>query len=258
MENDDIYKKPPTVGVLISTFAAVPYVHLLLESLRRERCNPPVIVCDDGSKQAEPLAAICEDYPAKFVTRVRSPHHFVGDLASLAEGLRWADYNEIGLLVKFSRRFMPITPWTDDLQKLAISTQMPTFSHECTRYGFGFRTECMALHVPSWQIALPRLQEQVDKAEPCFVEAFVHDLARFVMQDACTVARRYNATRPPDKNAYAVWPLMNDSRHTRDVGYLWHDCDTPLDYARVAKCWGLPYGAADFVDPNMGEGVGEP
>ena len=62
---------------------------------------------------------------------------------------------------------------------------------------------------------------------------------------------------PHERSGYAPWDFMGTCRHEQIAARLWHNCNEPQDYAALAAQWGLPYTAADFADPNMGEGIGE-
>lgn len=261
---DRIYPHPkPSVGVVVGTFAAVPYVHLHLESRRRFYPSVPLLVHDDGSPFREALAELCGRYGADFVCRGSRGRATVGDLSSYVSGFEWARRLDLDILVKFSRRFVPLYDWVPGLQALANESQLPTFSQACLHFNFGFRTECVAFHCDTWLCsgASQALRGHVDRDEPVFVEGFVHQLAREIVRDyACGAARAYlqDHPRPPDRDAYAPWDLMPDRRVARVPGLLWHDRDEPVDYCRAAAAFGLTYAVEDFNDPNQGCGLGEP
>lgn len=257
------YSSPPRVGLVIGTFAAVPYVHLHLESRRRNYPNLPVLVNDDGSSTAGRLAELCATYGVDFVSNRTRLRQTVGDLSAYVHGFDWAAGRRLDVLVKMSRRFIPLHDWVPRLCDLAERTQMPTFSQVCEHFQFGFRTECVAFHCASWRHggAYDRLRELVDRDEPTFVEGFVHERAREVARSGASVAAQDYVRRNPrrsDRDGYAVWDLMPDRRTTRRANLLWHDCDAAVDYARVAAAFGLPYAESDFADPNAGQGVGQP
>jgi len=46
------------IGLVIGTFAALPYVHLQLESAKRLAPGVPVLVVDDGSKQGKEVPQV--------------------------------------------------------------------------------------------------------------------------------------------------------------------------------------------------------
>jgi hypothetical protein len=255
------YESPPRIGMVIGTFAAVPYVHLHLESRRRNYHALPVLVHDDGSPAAGRLAELCAAYGADFSANPRRLRQTVGDVSAYVRGFEWAADRRLDVLAKMSRRFVPLHDWVPGLAGLAVRTQMPTFSQVCEHFNFGFRTECVAFHCHSWRRggAYERLRELVDRDEPTFVEGFVHDRAREVARDAASeAALEYvrQHPRPGDRDGYAAWDLMPDRRTTRRPNLLWHDGDSAFDYARVAAAYGSPYDEADFVDPNAGKGLG--
>jgi hypothetical protein len=253
----------PSVGLVIGTFAAVPYVHLHLESWRRFYPSIPILVHDDCSPNQAHLQALCEEYGADFVSSPRRGRWTVGDMASYVEGFSWAGSRGIELLVKMSRRFIPLYNWIPGLQSLAFESQYPTFSNECKHFSFGFRTECIGFHVESWLRAgaLEEIRRPVLNDEPVFVEGYLHNLAREVLRrQGCAAKQEYVKANPRPEHAdgYGVWEIMADKRVTRQPHILWHDCDQPVDYARVSAVYGLPYRLEDFNDPNQGFGLGHP
>ncbi len=249
------------VGIVIGTFAAVPYIHLALECRKRFYPDVPVLVNDDGSPEEPKLRQLCRHYGADFITNEIRKRPTVGDVSAFVNGLMWAHERRLDLLVKLSRRFIPLHNWVHPLQQLAWQTQYATYSNECRHFQYGFRTECMAMHVASWRKApvFEHMRELVQRDEPLFVEGYIHNLAREIHQGNCGVNREYERRypRPPDENAYGVWDLTGEDRTVRRASVLWHDCDDPLDYARAANLLGLAYSAVDFEDPNQGHGDAE-
>lgn len=249
----------PAVGLVIGTFAAVPYVHLQLESRRRNYPKLPVLVHDDGSALHGELSDLCLKYRADFVAAKERHPHFVGDLAAFVAGFDWARQNGVEVLVKFSRRFVPLYDWVPELQGQAYMTQYATYSSRCIYYGFGFRTECVAMHVQSWfaNHAVDGIREQVLAGQGCFVEKFIHDLARAVHQNNCEQNRECEkfAGKPESTAAYGDWLLSGISRHLPRPNVLWHNYAAPEVYAAQAQAYGLKYAAQDFFDPNQGYGT---
>lgn len=252
----------PTVGLVIGTFAAVPYVHLALESRKRNYPGAPVLVHDDDSPRRDELRRLCAAYGAEFVRSGGRGRWTVGDMSAYVAGLDWAGEARLELLVKMSRRFIPLHDWVPGLQALACETQYATYSNRCRHFGFGFRTECVGFHVRSWRGsgALESLRKVAARNESTFVEGYVHDRAREVHATGCGANREYERShpRPGDADAYGVWGIMAEERTTRLPDVLWHDADQPVDYCRVARLYGLDYRLADFLDPNQGYGLGDP
>ena len=255
-----LFARPPTIGVVIGTFAAVPYVHLQLEA--RRRCYPqiPLLVHDDGSHKADELEALCEAYGATYERNEPRLPPCRGDLAAFVGGFRWAQERGIDLLVKLSRRFVPIAPWVEDLCDLAMRSHYATFCSWTTTYNFGFRSECVGMAVGEWlrlHLVAEITAAIAQPVEP-FVEGLLHQLARRAAAGNCRRAQAYDAEvglQPDNRAGYAVWPFMGTDRATSYPGFLWHNSALPEKYARVAQSWGLPYTADDFADPNQGGGV---
>ena len=148
---DRILANPnPSVGLVIGTYAALPHVHFQLETLRRHHPHVAVLVHDDGSHQRAELEGLCTQYGASFTSTSGHTGRYKGDLSTFLAGFEWARQNGYQYLVKFSLRFIPIKPWLQELQELAYYTQYATYSYLCASTGFGFRTECLAAHLPSW------------------------------------------------------------------------------------------------------------
>jgi hypothetical protein len=259
---DRLYERPPTVGLVVGTFAAVPYVHLQLEARRRFFPHVPLLVHDDGSHVRDALQGLCDRYGADFESNSRRLPHHLGDLSAFVGGLKWAECRQIDLLLKVSRRWVFLVDWTEDLRRLAMESQHATFSNYTRSYAFGFRTECVALAVRLWAVPafLRDAIEKINTGRHVFVENYIHLYAIRLHEQACTQALRWAKEHPvPDeRRGYAAWPLMGTDRIERNPSgkYLWHDSHSPRRYADQAAAWGLPYGEADFADPNQGAGLG--
>lgn len=251
-----IYTAEPKIGLVIGTFAAIPYIHLQLEARKRYYPHVPVLVHDDCSPLGPHLKMLCKEYDADFIALPFRTRHCVGDMSCYVRGADWAKERGLDTLVKFSRRFIPLFDWTEELKRLALETQMPTYSQRCRHFNFGFRTECIAFHLPSWAEALEGVRAQVEANSTTFVEGFIHNFARGLQR--CEHAAKWEAENPRsgDWNAYAVWNIMADKRVTRQAKVIWHDSDEAVDYARVAHIFGLPYPEDAFNDPNQGFGIG--
>ena len=253
----------PRIGVVVGTFAAIPYIHLHLENWRRHYPQTPLLINDDGSPYIDELEALCVRYGASLIRNECRLRQTVGDMSAYVNGFDWAQSQGIEILVKLSRRFLPCYDWVAELQALAFRSQMPTFSQTCNHFNFGFRTECIGFHCESWRAsgALDAIRGHVTRNEPVFVEGFIHQLARKTATDySSSAAKDYmrQNPRPPDRDGYAVWSIMPDRRTTRIPQLLWHDCDGPFDYCRAAAIYGLSYTAKEFEDANQGCGQGEP
>lgn len=256
---DRLFDKEPRVAVVIGNFAAIPYIHLQLEARRRFYPGTPLLVQDDCSPFGKELNSLCREYGADFASNTTRFPPSKGDMTAMVHGMGWAREQGIGLLVKFSRRFVPRVPWTDDFVALAMRAQYATYCAWTTSFNFGFRSECVGFAVDEWfRLGLcDALIERILNAPRTFVEGFVHGLARRAAEQNTRAALAFDEAigqRPPDRNCYAPWPFMGTDRRAQMPGYLWHDWSKPKDYARLAQEWGLHYKEVDFADPNMGCG----
>ena len=252
------FSEPPKVAVVVGTFAAVPYVHLHLEARRRFYPEVPLLVHDDGSPKAAELAALCRDYGADFERNTPRLPPCKGDLCAFAGGLAWAGENGAGLLVKMSRRFVPLGRWVDGLVALAEESDYATYNAWTTSFNFGFRTECLALAVEEWSGMAGEIVGAIHAPGSPFVEAFMHGLARRAAARNTVASRAYDrrvGARTVERNGYAIWPFLGTDRCAPSAEYLWHDWAGPKDYAALAERWGLAWRERDFADPNMGFGA---
>lgn len=252
--------QPLRIGMVIGTFAAVPYIHLQMEARKRFYPDIPVLVHDDCSERSGELANLCKAYGVAYESNAaRQPHH-LGDLTAFLGGLNWAEGQQLDLLVKVSRRWLFRVNWVPDLERLAIESQYSTFSNWTSSYAFGFRTECMAMSVSHW--SLPHIRRDISDAvirrKPVFVENFMHQFAIVQESANCKMADEWRRSHPtpPERAGYAAWELMGTDRCRKEPSRLWHDSDAAADYMLLAKSWGLNYSAVDFADPNQREGTG--
>jgi len=252
---------PLRIGVAVGTFAALPYIHLQLEARKRLYPNVPLLVHDDHSPKRAELNALCTQYGADFTCNdSRHPPH-KGDLTVFVSGLQWARERRLDLLVKLSRRFLPIIPWADSLAQLAIKSQYATFNSWTKTFNFGFRSECVGMAVRDWVQEQSAISARITEPGTPFVEAFIHGIARRLAQRNGEEAKTYDRTvgeRPPAFSGYAVWDFMGTDRATRYPGFLWHNSSQADDYHALSREWGLPYNARDFNDPNQGFGNAPP
>ena len=238
--------RAPRLALVIGTYGSVPYVHLGLESHRRHYSGVPVLVHDDCSPRRAELAELCRQYGASFQVNSSKRCHTVGDLSVFLGGLAWARRLGVDLLVKFSRRFVPLFDWTPALVRLAHESQEATFSNVCLNLNWGFRSEVVGMHVRSWAPCAERIRWDVLTQDETFVEGFVHDLARAI--EPCRACARYRRANPRESwcDGYCPWPLLGENRVVRVPGVLWHHACAPTEYHEVARTWGLPYGERDF------------
>ena len=246
---DRLYRRdrPPRLALVIGTYGSVPYVHLGLETRRRHYPGVPVLVHDDCSPQRDELAEVCREYGASFQVNSAKRFHTVGDLSVFLGGLSWARRLGADLLVKFSRRFVPLFDWTPALLELALESQEATFSNVCRNLMWGFRSEVVGMHVRSWAATCAeRIRWDLLTLDETFVEGTIHGLARAI--EPCRAAERYRAAHPREAwcDGYCPWPLLGENRIVRVPDVLWHHACAPAEYYAVARAWGLPYAERDF------------
>ena len=260
LPDESLYPNPPSVGLVIGTFAAVPYIHLQLEARRRFYPQIPLLVHDDASRRREELHDLCNTYGADFASTSSRQLIGNGDIAAMAGGLWWARAGSLDVLLKVSRRWIFRADWRQNLIDLAFQSQYATFSSFTTTYNFGFRTECVGFSVNAWTIPaiFGELLEPIRHQRTVFVEGFIHGLARRLEATQSASAEKWRTAHPmpPEKNGYALWPFMGTDRCQRSATFLWHNCNQPKDYYRTSREWGLPYTQSDFLDANQGEGDG--
>lgn len=261
----------PRVGVVIGSFAALPYIHLQLESRKRFWPDVPLLVHDDCSPIQDELAALCASYGAAFVSTPQRLEHYRGDIQAFVAGLDWAQKENIELLVKVSRRYLIFKSWVSALQDLAFTTQYATYGNACADQSFPIRSECMAMHAPQWHKSgvVDAMRQQV---ENCDLRIFRKPLEYWYFQLAQQVSQSMPLTRAAlrDLNyprgahwngsywgGYGIWPLLGDGCKCPPPGVLWRYTHQATDYLAKAHEWRLSdYDEADFADPNLGRGVG--
>lgn len=252
-----LFEAPPCMAVVVGTFAAVPYIHLQLESRRRFCPDVPYLVHDDCSPLRDRIAGLCGEYGVDFEHNSRRLPPLKGDLSAFYGGLHWAASIGANLLVKLSRRFVPAVAWTEELIALVRESDYATYCSWTTSFDFGFRTECLAMAVEEWIGHLPEIAAAIKVESRIFVEGFMHNLAKRSSRRNSLSALQFDeriGARPSDRCGYAPWAFMGTDRRARYDQFLWHDSANASDYANLAREWGLPYTVGDFANPNMGFG----
>jgi hypothetical protein len=232
------------IAVVIGTHGTPPYVHLQLESLARNEPGAVAAVHDDCSGDGDALRALCDRYGATFASTSRRLGHFAGDFRVMAAGLRFAEAAGADLLVKLSRRFVPLLPWSGALLQLAEASQYATYSGHDTPSGYGFVSGCFAVDVRRWTAAgAVALLEGYDGGP--HPETEMHNIAKHVHAatgpNPTTEAYEREHPKHPDRTGYGAWPLIDDAQRRKTDDKLWKDVATVADYQAVASAWGLPY-----------------
>jgi hypothetical protein len=248
----DIFPNRPRIGLAISTYAAPAYVELALAVRQRLYPDLPTLVHDDASKHKAELESLCARHGVEFETTSSRLGHPMGDLCGIVGGLRWAQERGIDLLVKMSRRFIPLTNWTPGLAELAKVSQYPTYSNVCRHFGMPIRSECIAMAVQEWRsddIEGQITRTMLRQSGRFMPESFVADLAWKLDARKCGTARAWTEGR--FDYGYAVWDFISSSRVEKCRSHLWYSANGPQDYAGLAHNLGLPLGIEVFsADPN--------
>jgi len=251
--NNSIYPSHhPSLGLVIGTYGSVPYIHLHLESWIRNCRDVPVLIHDDCSPHRDQLEDLCRDYGVDFYSNPSRCGHIVGDMMIYPHALHWAEERGLDILVKFSRRFVPVIPWQNELGLLAYKTQQATFSGRCEHESWTFRTDCVAMHVRSWldYDGLEPIHRHIEAGKWVYVETVVQEGARRVHEHACDTARRYLEQNPPEegRDGYAYWSLPGCNRRVPRHNVLWHECSSPVEYHRAIAQYGVGrYSTEDFT-----------
>ena len=246
--------KKSRFALVIGTYAAVPYIHLHLESRKRHYPDVPVLIHDDSSHKGERIKELCQQYGAAFISTPARQSASVGDISAISAGIKWAKSIGSKILVKMSRRFIPVSDWTRELGELE-KTGHHTFSNITRSFNYGFRTECVAMRIADWEKVTDELDEVIQRKEGVFVEGYIHNKAR-QLNNSNPDAQKWDEenARTPETNAYAVWQFMGDDRCKQHPDFLWHNCHSPADYKKLSDEYGLDYRLEDFTDPNEGGG----
>ena len=264
-----IISENPRIGLCIATHAAPAYVALGLQTLRQHEPNVRLMVHDDSSGKQDELRQLANDYGADFISTDFRKVPTIGDMSAFAEALKWGERERLDIVVKCSRRFILNKPWSARLAELMHGTQFATATGADATFGFGFRSELVAMHVPSWMAsgAAAEMAEAVrqNRRVDSLPEAWYHRKAREVHQFAhpkneavshfgdmnnpdvdLLVRHEHFYPRPDNYDAYAQWPLLGIARSQRLPGLLWHDSAVPSDYFALSQEYGLSYTLEDF------------
>ena len=257
---DNIYKdNKPSIAVVIGTYASIPYVHLQLEVWKSFCNNVPLLVHDDFSHHRYILKDLCKNYGVDLITTSKRMGHVPGDVAAFLSGFEWAQEKKCDLLVKMSRRFVPLRPWQNELEELAFETQFPTFSSICLFKEWGFRSECFAVNIPLWgerngctPLKNLHLFENLKVIGTGYfaAEAIYCKAATDVYQKGlCEQAEKHDEGRGYFEGApFAYWDLIGSNRLRKYDSHLWYESHTAEDYADYAVSLGLDYKKKDFED----------
>lgn len=196
----------PSIGLIISTFGTPDYIKLAMEVMNRNKVKIPILIHDDASGN-EGLPQVCKDYRIEFMSTPRTFGHYAGDVKALSNGLLWASSRNLDILVKMSRRFIPLFDWTKSLRETINKTPHSTYGNRCEHFRFPLRTECVAYTVLDWIKHLEDLQKVITKNQ----DSIEHDIFNIA------------------KN-FAVWEAIGNNRMKKMPNILWHDCCPEYEY----------------------------
>jgi len=217
----------PSIGLTISTFGTPDHIQLTMEVMKKNGVKVPVLVHDDSSVDYENLLNICRIYQCDFISTPFRYGHFAGDVMAVYNGLLWAKEYNFDILVKMSRRFIPLFDWTKSLIETIQNTPNHTYGNRCNHFRFPLRTECVAYKVSHWLNHLEDLQKVILKNTDS-IEYDIFNIAK----------------------TYTVWKEVGCDRMDRMINIMWHDCYTDNEYAQMLNKYRIKYGQIPLV-PNM-------
>jgi hypothetical protein len=204
------------IGQVISTFGSVPYIHMQLESRKRFGNNVQCLVHDDSSSLTNELKSLCDLYGVQFYSTPTRFGHQAGDAHAIYYGLLWAIRNDFDVLVKTSRRFIPVEFWVDNLASLADKNSSPSFTEVDTihllTYNIGMRVEFWLNHLNN-------------------IKAFIEGRTKFPCLEQLLFAIN---------SEYAYWCPKN----------LWRRINPVEEYAEQARIWDLEYNCSVFTNED--------
>ena len=199
----------PSICLTISTFGTPEHIQLAMEVMKNNEIKVPVLVHDDSSGDKN-LLNICRTYQCNFMSTSFRHGHYAGDVMALYNGLLWANKNNYDILVKMSRRFIPLFDWTKSLKELIQNTPNHTYGNRCNHFKFPLRTECVAYQVSHWLNHLEDLQKVIIKNTDS-IEYDIFNIAK----------------------SYSVWMDIGNNRMSRMNNIMWHDCWKDEEYTQM-------------------------
>jgi len=232
----------PSIGLVIGTHGSPAYIHLFLESAKRN-FPVPILVHDDFS-QVE-LKSLIEQYGCDFSINNRRYGHGSGDITTYYNGLNWAKNKGIDILVKMSRRFIPFFDWRPSLIQTALKSQHITYTNYCEYFKFGFRPECVGMYVPEWVKYVENLKNLAET--PINVEKDLMELINGFPR-TCIVNESYASSGDKYCQYYGIWDIIGNNRMMEQKDILWHDNSGPAAYLNKAIIYGInKYNLKDFI-----------
>lgn len=262
------------IGVCITTHASMAYVDLSIHALKHSNPNVKIMVHDDASWQKMDLSALCVSHSIAFTSTGSRRDIAVGDSAGMAAAIRWGQQSGLDVVIKCSRRFIINRPIEDGLRELLHGSGYETATAPDESFGFGFRSELVALAVKPWidSGAIDELESGVrmNRLPDWPAEAWHHKLARKVhawnhpinTETSNPAHPDYDPVvgfdaqykRPDNYDGYAIWPMLGLRRKGVMPGIIWHNnpnCEGSNDedvksYMELSEYYGLGWTANDF------------
>jgi len=225
---------PKKIGLVIGTYGSPAYIQLHLETARRLYPHIPIIIHDDCSNNVD-LPKICEQYGVKLFSTPTRRGHTRGDLSAMICGLKWASENNFDILIKMSRRFIPLINWTNSL---TISPVQPTYHSQ------SFWSLIQINIIPSPALVMWGKKNYVKTFVIGFVIPnleFMDYLKSLVKRRNIRVIEKVIGKSRIIKN-HILWEFFTDRNNA-----MWKDRNTPNDYYRLSRLYGLNWGINDFL-----------
>jgi hypothetical protein len=224
----------PKIGLVLAAYAATPYMHLHLESRRRNGIDIPTIIHDDASPEKDRLAELCSEYKVQFYCNPQEIGWQAGAYFSNIYSIEWGLENNLDLVVWFTRRFIPLFNWLPSL--LALDSECHASAYTNATSDYKMRSECMALSVPKWATLLEHMHKDFDENHDAInhhpLEPRIYDLACRLMPEG-----------------FAIWDaLITNPREKFCSDVLSHQSHPSDRYFHISQEWGLPYTLRDFVE----------
>lgn len=208
----------------------------------------PILLCDDShpdSERGKAHAALAKKYP--HVQHWPNPEnygHHRGDATAFWKAIQWGKIRDLTTVCKMSMRHLVTKKnWLRDAAKEFEASGEATGAANCidNNTRLFIRSECVLLNVKQWfdSGAYKDLQGRNSYA-PVVELHYNHIMCqRFgVMphadeKGACELGKRW------------IWPLLQERRHNRTEGVIWHCANQEHEYRDLAKKYGIEL-EADF------------
>lgn len=260
------YSENPSIGVVIGTNGSVPYIDLQLHSLININGIKHILIHDDGSNEQVQLIKLINQYNSNghkvdfYSTGTNMWHKSsvgsIGDQNCFLVGLQWAKSKNLQVLVKFSRRLIPLYNWVQPFKQLILQSDGITFSSYCYKDLFPIRTQLMGMNVKAWtnDYTIGMMKKFIKMQYPVFAQYFMDSMAKVL--DHHNFSRRYENWKHQFRtgyihSGYVHWyDIIGTCRYNeqnRHPNVLWHMyCDQSRYLQQSQKIFGNKYTIDDF------------